>query len=231
MKKLLTGLNNNQLKVIAMISMLLDHAGRELFPEIELLPIIGRLAFPIFSYMIAEGCRYTKNRKKYILIIGLLAAGCQTVFYITTKSLYMNVLVTFTLSIALIFLADNFIRKRTLTAFIPAAFIFAVSVFLCLFLPDILSHTDFHIDYGLTGMLLPAAVYFAPGKKSKLAVFFVMLCILSLVMGGIQWYSLAVIPLILIYNGKRGKMNLKYLFYIFYPLHLAVIYLIGLIIR
>lgn len=231
MKKFLTGLNNNQLKVIAMISMLLDHAGRELFPEITLLPIIGRLAFPVFAYMIAEGCRYTKNKKKYILIIGLLAAGCQAIFFITTKSLYMNVLITFTLSVAVIFLSDNFIRKRTLHTFIPAFLISVLSVFLCIFLPDILSSTDFQIDYGLAGLLLPVAVYFAPDRKSKLAAFSVMLCILSLVMGGIQWYSLAVIPLILLYNGKRGKMNLKYMFYIFYPLHLAVIYLIGIIIR
>ena len=63
------GLTNNKLKIIAMISMLIDHIGVALFPYVEIFRIIGRLAFPIFAYMIAEGCRYTKNRKKYLGII------------------------------------------------------------------------------------------------------------------------------------------------------------------
>lgn len=231
MKAFFRGLNNNQLKLIAMLSMLLDHCGRELFPAIEILPVIGRLAFPVFAFMIAEGCRYTKNRKKYFLQIFLLAAICQAVYYISSGSLYQNVLVTFSLSTAVIFLTDSFIRKKTLMTFIPALAICCCTVFVCVLLPEIISTKSFHIDYGLAGVLLPVAVYYAPGKKSRLAAFSVMLVILSLVMGGIQWYSLASIVLILAYNGKRGKLNLKYLFYIFYPLHLAVIYLIGLMIK
>ena len=159
MKTLFKGLNNNQLKLIAMLSMLLDHGGRELFPEIQLLPIIGRLAFPLFAYMIAEGCTYTKNRKKYFLIISILALGCQTVFFAATGSLYMNVLITFTLSIALIFLTDDFIKNRKPVQFISASTIWVLSVFLCIFLPGLLVDTDFKIDYGLAGLLLPAAVY------------------------------------------------------------------------
>ena len=57
-------LNGNQLKIIALIAMTLDHIGKMLLPGFTILQIIGRLAFPIFAYMIAEGCRYTKNRKK-----------------------------------------------------------------------------------------------------------------------------------------------------------------------
>ena len=49
------GLTNNQLKIIAMVSMLFDHVGKELLPQYTVLQIIGRLAFPIFAYMIAEG--------------------------------------------------------------------------------------------------------------------------------------------------------------------------------
>ncbi len=230
MKKSFTGLNNNQLKLIAMFSMLLDHAGRELLPQLDILPIIGRLAFPLFAYMIAEGCKYTKNKKKYFLIIALIALGCQAVYFIAMGSLYQNVLITFSLSIAIIFSVDNFIRKKNIGSFIPAFLISCAAVFLCVFLPDILNTTDFHIDYGLVGVLLPVAVYFAPEKKSKTVCFTVMLCILSLVMGSIQWYSLFTVPLIIMYNGKRGKLNLKMLFYIFYPAHLAVIHLIDIII-
>lgn len=229
MKNRFKGLNNNQLKLIAMFSMLLDHAGRELLPQFEILPIIGRLAFPLFAYMIAEGCTYTKNRKKYFLIIALIAVGCQTVFFITTRSLYQNVLITFSLSIAIIFSADNFIRKKNIRSFLTAFLVFGAAVFLCVFLPDILSSTDFRIDYGIAGVLLPVTVYFAPEKKSKTVCFTIMLCVISLVMGSIQWYSLLSLPLLILYNEKRGKKNLKMLFYIFYPAHLAIIYLIDLI--
>ena len=62
------GLTNNQLKIIAMISMLIDHIGVAMFPNVMILRIIGRLAFPIFAYMIAEGCFYTKNKARYFFI-------------------------------------------------------------------------------------------------------------------------------------------------------------------
>lgn len=58
------GLSNNALKIIAMLSMLIDHTGLMIFPEYKIFRIIGRLAFPIFAYMIAEGCFYTKKQKK-----------------------------------------------------------------------------------------------------------------------------------------------------------------------
>ena len=58
-------LNGNHLKLIAAFTMLLDHVGILLFPQIRLLRILGRLAYPIFAFMIAEGCRYTKNKLRY----------------------------------------------------------------------------------------------------------------------------------------------------------------------
>ena len=73
------GLTNNQLKALAMVSMLLDHVGLMLLPEWNFLRILGRLAFPIFAYMIAEGCRHTKNRRKYLLTLLIMALGIQAV--------------------------------------------------------------------------------------------------------------------------------------------------------
>ena len=81
-KKLKFGLTNNQLKIIAMISMLIDHVGVVLFPKLKILRIIGRLAFPIFAYMIAEGCQYTRNRFKYLLIIAGMGITYQVVYFI-----------------------------------------------------------------------------------------------------------------------------------------------------
>ena len=55
------------------------------------------------------------------------------------------------------------------------------------------------------------------------------LVLVASALGGVQWYALLAIPLLIIYNGERGKMKLKNFFYIYYPAHLAVIYLIGLV--
>jgi len=60
------GLTNNQLKVIAMVTMTVDHVGFLLFPRLLLLRCIGRLAFPIYAYMVAEGCSHTKSLPKYL---------------------------------------------------------------------------------------------------------------------------------------------------------------------
>ena len=63
------GLSGNTLKIVAAVSMLLDHIGVVFFPHVAVFRILGRLALPIFAFMIAEGCRYTKNRLRYFLTI------------------------------------------------------------------------------------------------------------------------------------------------------------------
>ena len=98
-KGVLTG---NQLKIIALITMTIDHIGKLIFPQYRVLRVIGRLAFPIFAFMIAEGCKYTKSSKSYLASIVTLAAVCQITLCVAEKSLHQNILVTFTLSIILI---------------------------------------------------------------------------------------------------------------------------------
>ena len=56
-----------------------------------------------------------------------------------------------------------------------------------------------------------------------------MLALLSHSLEPRQWFSLLAIPLLMLYNGQRGKWKLKYLFYIFYPAHLGILYLISLL--
>ena len=60
------------LKMLALITMTCDHVGLQLFPDILIFRIIGRLAMPIYAFMIAEGCRHTRNRKKYLLLLWFL---------------------------------------------------------------------------------------------------------------------------------------------------------------
>jgi len=83
------GLSGNALKLIAIVIMTIDHIGMQLFPNILMLRIIGRLAFPIFAYMIAEGCTYTKDRRKYLITIAVFAAVCQIVYLGDAIALYV----------------------------------------------------------------------------------------------------------------------------------------------
>lgn len=224
------GLTNNQLKIIAMVSMLFDHIGKELLPQYTVLQIIGRLAFPIFAFMIAEGCFYTKNKIKYFLTIFILGTGCQIVYSIAEHSFYQSVLITFSLSIALIFSLENFrIKKEKLSGIILFFTVLIVSV-LTIVLPLSLEEYGFQIDYGIYGVLLPVAVFYGKEKWQKLCISAIILALLAYSFGGgIQWFSLLSVPILAFYNQKRGKYNIKPLFYIFYPTHLVVIYFISLV--
>lgn len=223
-------LTNNALKIIAMISMLIDHVGMEIFPQYKIFRIIGRLAFPIFAYMIAEGCLYTKNRKKYLLIIAGMGLGCQAVYTIVSHSFHLNILLTFSLSIASIFAIDNFLEKKNKFSFLCMSGVIAGVICISLVFPTVFENKGFDIDYGFLGMVLPVAVYYSHGKTSKIISTAAVLILISFMSGEIQFFSLLSIPLLLLYNGKRGKINLKYLFYIFYPAHLVIIYLIDTLI-
>lgn len=224
--KFLTG---NQLKLIAMITMTCDHVGLQLLPQLGILRIIGRLSFPIYAYMIAEGCRYTRNRKKHLLSITVLAVLCQIVFFVAEGSLFQSILVTFSLSIGLIYLIDRAKAKRTaggwIAAILFALLVFFASVVLKQIMPGSL---NYGIDYGIWGILLPVAIYYA-ADDYKLPVMMVALLPLCLSLGGNQWYCYLAVLLLACYSGKRGKANIKNLFYIYYPAHLVVIYLISLL--
>lgn len=224
-------LNGNQLKIIALITMTIDHIGMYLFPHILLLRIIGRLSMPIFAYMIAEGCRYTKNRTKYLLLTAGVGFVCQIVYYVAMRSLYQCILITFSLSILMIYGLDHALTRKTPLAFFVAVLDLSAVFFLCAVLPRLLPNTDYSISYGLYGVLLPVFAFMGKNKWQSLALFSVGLVLMNIDLGWIQWYSLLTLPLLALYNGKRGKHKLKYLFYIFYPSHLAALYLIGLFIN
>ncbi|MBQ8301352.1 MAG: hypothetical protein IJX57_05255 [Clostridia bacterium] len=230
MKKSIGLLSNNQLKIIAIIAMTCDHIGKQILPDMAFLQIIGRIAFPIFAYMIAEGCFYTRNRKKHLLMLISVAIGCQLVYFVFMRSLYQCILVTFSLSVMLIYIVDNAMKKRTFKSFAVVFIAFAVVYLLTEILPNVLIYTDFAIDYGLVGVLLPVFVYTAEKKRDKLVVSALMLIGLAMIIGGIQWYSLLALPLLALYNGEKGKARIKNFFYIYYPLHLAVIYWISTVV-
>lgn len=172
----------------------------------------------------------------------LLGVACQLVYYFFDNgSLYMSILITFSLSIAMIYCLQYF-KKCVFTrakAFdgVVAGLLFIASVF-AVYAVNCVKYKDFTIDYGFWGSMLPvfAALFdfrgivlpeklkFLDGHYARLlsfAVGLILLCAFSPLK--YQWYSLiALVPLAL-YNGERGRLNLKYLFYAFYPLHLAIL--------
>ncbi len=160
------------------------------------------------------------------MLIAGMGAGCQAVYAIAVHSFYLNILLTFTLSIAIIFSVDNFTKQKTKSSLLLTVVTVLSVVFLTIIAPDIFKEHGFHVDYGFLGVLFPVTVYYSRTKTLKIisatAVLFAMAFLNEM-----QIYSLLAIPLLILYNGKRGKLNLKYVFYIFCPLHLAVIYLID----
>ena len=217
-------LNNNQLKMIALITMTIDHVGMLLFPRSVLLRIIGRLAFPIFAYMIAEGCAHTRSMGRYLGTMAAMAAIYQLVYFFVDSSLYQSILVTFSLSIALIWVLQWAEKRKTAAA--RACLVLALMgvSFVTRLLPKLLDGTDFDVDYGLWGVLLPVAIYLAKEKWQKLLWAACVLSLLALESYYLQWYALAALPLLALYDGTRGKWKMKWLFYIYYPAHLVALW-------
>ena len=235
-KKPKFGLTNNQLKIIAMVSMLLDHVGLLFFPDIEIFRILGRIAFPIFAYMIAEGCRYTKNRVKYLGMIAGMGIVFQIVYFVAMRSIYQGILITFSLAIVLIYAIDGFVKSQKILVRLASLFAILFVIAFVVVLPHFLANTDFDIDYGVWGILLPVLVYFMPSRPwqigaASLFLFIRVLYYIFVVPMPVQVWSLLTIPLLALYNGERGKAKMKYVFYIFYPAHLVILYGIAMLIE
>jgi len=229
-KKRKIGLNNNQLKIIAMLTMLIDHIGVSLLPSVITLRVIGRISFPIFAYMIAEGCHYTKNRPKYFISIFSLGFVCQLVYFIAERSMYQNILLGFSFAILAIFSLDLIISRRNALFITIGTVGFLASSFVTLVLPILLKEQGFMFDYGEYAFVLPIFVYYMPNKWRKTGGMAIILAYRAYISGWIHWFTLIPVALLMLYNGERGRLKLKYMFYIFYPAHLLIIYLIGMLI-
>ena len=125
--KKFAGLTGNQLKLLALFAMTCDHVGLQLLPQFIILRIIGRLAAPLFAYMIAEGCRYTHDRGRYLGRLLGMAALCQIAYFAAMRSLYQCIFVTLSLSVCLIYALDNAVRRRTPVSVLSAAAAVAVA--------------------------------------------------------------------------------------------------------
>ena len=226
--RLKTNLDTVLLKLIAIVSMLIDHIGGAFFPEIGIFRWAGRLAFPIFCYCLTVGLLYTRSVKKYLLRLGIFALVSQP-FYILAfhpvSAFWENLTnwnIFFTLFLSLLAMAGLKERKWWLFAL---AF-FAVSWW--------------NFDYSGTGIQLMLIFYLCrnhPGIGAGLYALSYLPALLNgwpedplcLTVGNlcIDWsvFALLALPLIFCRTHSGVKVN-RWFFYAFYPAHLAVIALI-----
>lgn len=216
------------LKIIAVISMFIDHSGYVIFNGFSFMNYIGRLAFPIFAFSITEGYIHTSNLKKYFLRLFIFAIISQIPYMLFlstfTDSYSLNILFTFILGLIAI-TVYNKLENKTL------GLIFLV---LCLIIAQI-----FHFDYDWFGIAIIFIFYILKKQKLYMNIFFLMSTFIKyfymFMKTSITKYwlimlfcMLAIIPINL-YNGKKGK-SFKYLFYVFYPLHLILLFLLSFVI-
>lgn len=208
------GLDGFVLKSIAMIAMLIDHMGAVLFPQYLGMRMIGRIAFPIYCFLLVEGAIHTSNIRKYELRLFLFALVSELPFDLAFQGTidfnHQNVFFTLLLGVIGIDLAQRWRKK------LNTILIFIVLVIVAEFL---------RTDYGGSGIVFIFFYYLLYQKKVIKQLAFVLENYL-LYGSGVQIYaSFAVLPMLL-YNGKKGP-SLKYVFYVFYPAHLLILYFIS----
>ena len=227
-------LNGFHLKLIAACTMFIDHMGDTLFPGVMWLRCVGRVAFPIFCFLIAEGCVYTHDRKKYALRLLVFALLSEIPYNLMNSGMIwdpydQNVLWTLLLGALVCWLMDWALKKCT-----PLSFMLTGAVMLAAYWLLEIGNTD----YGGWGMLLVAAFYGVHRAPSGAVVKMIAqafgLAFFSIgVMGGylsIELWSLAALVPIWLYNGQRGFSNkaVQYGFYAFYPVHILALSLIAM---
>ncbi|MEE0954529.1 MAG: TraX family protein [Eubacterium sp.] len=225
-------LDGTAIKLIAILSMTLDHIGYLFFPEQVWWRIAGRLAFPVFAWMIAEGCYYTRNIRRYLARVFVLAIICQAAYTAADRSLYINVLITLSLSILLIIVYQKLQEKLTAGRILVFAAVMAGDIFLTRILPRLVPAVGFAVDYGFFGTIMPLTIYALHGKdKIRIPACAANLLLLCIGAPAFQIWGLAALALFIFYNGKPGKFRMKYFFYLYYPAHLLVLYGLSLLLE
>ena len=197
-----------QLKLLAMLAMTADHIGAVFFPEIPLLRWIGRLAMPVLCFFIGEGLRHTRSPRRYLLRLTGFALLSELpfdlAFYGGIEWGHQNVY--FTLALGL--LALWAIQSRGMEGWLLA-------------LTAALAAELLGCDYGMYGVLLILLLdRFHRARSEQLAA----AALLNLAFFGLQTQilSLMALPLLWLYNGKRGRDDRR-LSYLYYPAHLCVL--------
>lgn len=229
------------LKVIAIITMFCDHFGDAFIGHLSYWNLIGRIAFPIFAFQISEGFIHTRNLKKYLTRLSLFAIISQIPFHLFLQKFMpksateLNIFFTLLLGLSSIVIYDYISKVEnqelnykvfgiSFKSLIGIMFAFFIA-----YIGELLK-----VDYGFWGIIVIFTFYLFKNNKLAMTISYITLCIIrygiNILLYGfhIEYIYLAlatIFPVIFIglYNGKQGY-KIKYLLYLFYPLHLLLLY-------
>ncbi len=220
-------MNTFTIKIIAILAMAIDHIGVFIFPQAVFLRALGRLSFPLFAWMIANGAKHTKDINAYLkrlFIFSLLSQIPYTIAFRSIDVSFAQLNIVFTLFLGLLGIKVIRDGKSNLVKII-AVLVYSATAQLI------------DSDYGMLGVLsiISFYIYFEDIKMmllSQSAIYFGLLPILVLtkqvafsMVSIIQPFALISLFFVAFYNGKPGP-RVKYLFYVFYPLQYVIFYLL-----
>ena len=244
--------NTGFIKCLAILFMIVDHAGKLFFPQIPEMRLLGRIAFPLFAWGIVLGCGYTRSIWRYALRVFVTGIVSQPLFMLALKHPWPNFVwydtstwgqlnIFFTLTLGI--LAVGCIREKKFLSQIWGP---------CL---AFLASMIFQVDYGWKGVLLILVLYGARKDAAGLAAAFLAFCLfwgqssasvtsifglrihLTGPFGNMtssvirqQFFAILALPFILWDPVKPFRMP-KWFSYGIYPIHLVALYLIGLVVR
>lgn len=216
------GLSQEGLKLIACSTMLTDHIGAVFFPQFQGLRILGRLSFPIYCFLLAEGIHHTRNPVKYglrLLLVAVLAElPYDLLFYGELTLAHNSVMVTLLLG----FLAGCTIKHCHGWTKLPAS------------LPFIMLGDWACGSYGAEGVMMVVLFLLTRDIPFQKRIQFLLMTLLSLQMAGfpdrigIQFYAVAAMIPITLYSGEKRSHNkaMQWAFTLFYPLHILILLMI-----
>lgn len=230
--RLKTNLDTDFLKLIAIVSMLIDHIGSVFFPEVGVLRWIGRLAFPIFCYCMTVGLLYTHDIKKYLFRLGVFALISQPCYILAFHpydfwAQFTNWNIFFTLFLSLLAVYGWKERKWWL---------FALAFFVI---------TRWNFDYSSLGIFLMLVFYLCRSHPAVGAVCYLLFTVppafhvhpddfLNFNLGGLtlNWTFAMVFAALFIFTRTHTNLKIpRWFFYIFYPVHLLIIGLVRLVLK
>lgn len=213
------------LKIIAIATMVIDHIGRILYPDLLFLQVIGRLSFPLFAYLVVLGVESTKRPRKYMATLLMFAVISQFPYYLAFDIApfdRLDILFSLLLSAVTIY----YYNKRSMLAFVPLL----LSIVL-------MTEGSYYVVLTAVGMKLlkdrPALGVLALVGLNLQFLF------ISDIESQIQFLALMALPLVLLHTKNWLKKEIlipenslaysirKYFFYVFYPMHLALLFLIS----
>ncbi len=220
-------LSNFDLKLIAIITMTIDHIGVVFgTPFYNLLRAVGRLSFPIFAFLLTEGYVHTKSFSKYFLRLLVLALISEVIYdYVFFGSFIYrganNIFFTLALGLLTLFLLDKSkgLIKRYFKDKVDLFIILPITYLLIIVIMGLMGEF-LNVSYGMLGILVISFFYLF---KTNFPLVVISVSLSTLILGeGMQYFSLFSLILIYFYNQKLG-MKCKLFFYLYYPLHILVL--------